>query len=179
MTRLVARFGAVGILAFLVDTGVFNLMRLVVGAGPLTSKTISVIVATTVAYLGNRAWTFEGRTRHRVAREYVLFFAFNGIGLLISLACLGLSSYVLGLRDPVAENISSNVVGLGLGTLFRLWAYQRWVFPHVEPSTDPEYADASHDEVPLPTGPTSWEVAVHHATMVNGHGRDHHDRPYR
>ena len=45
-----------------------------------------------------------------------------------ALACLGLSHYFLDLRSPLADNISAKVVGIGLGTLFRFWAYRRFVF---------------------------------------------------
>lgn len=134
--RLVTRFGTVGLLAFVVDVGVFNLLRQVAELGPLTSKTISVVLATTVAFGGNRSWTFQHRGgRHGVGAAYVLFFAVNVLALLISLACLGISYYLLGLTSPLAENVASNVIGLGLGTLFRFWAYARWVFPQAAPPT--------------------------------------------
>jgi putative flippase GtrA len=45
------------------------------------------------------------------------------------LCCLGISRYVLGLSGPLADNVAANVIGLGLGTLFRFWSYRRWVFP--------------------------------------------------
>lgn len=128
--QLVARFGVVGLVALVVDVGLFNTARHLLDLGPLTSKTLSVSVATTVAFLGNRAWTFSDReTQHGARTAYLLFFVFNGIGLAISLGCLFTSTYVLGLTSPLAENVSSNVIGLGLGTLFRFYAYERWVFP--------------------------------------------------
>lgn len=137
--RLVARFGTVGLLAFVVDVGTFNLLRQGADLGPLTSKTISVVLATSVAFAGNKSWTFSGRgDRWRAHTAYALFFAFNGVALAISLTCLAFSSYVLGLTSPLAENISTNVVGLGLGTLFRFWAYARWVFPTTAPPVDHE-----------------------------------------
>ena len=46
----------------------------------------------------------------------------------IALACLTVSHYVMDLRSPLADNISANGVGLVLGTLFRFWAYRRFVF---------------------------------------------------
>lgn len=132
----IAKFGAVGAVAFVVDVGVFNWLRYHGGAGvlfekPLTAKAISTVLATIVAYLGNRFWTYRHRERGSYAREYLLFFLFNGIGLAISLSCLWISHYALGLRGPIADNISANVIGLGLGTLFRFWAYRNWVFPEV------------------------------------------------
>jgi len=128
----VAKFGVVGLVALVVDVGLFNL--LCYGTGPLqgkvlTAKIVSVSVATTVAYFGNRYWTFRHRGRTSFGREYVLFFVLNGVGLAISVGCLWFSHYALGLTSPLADNISANVIGLGLGTLFRFWSYRRWVFP--------------------------------------------------
>jgi putative flippase GtrA len=129
-----AKFGVVGLAALVVDVGLFNLLRYAGGEGPmydrpLTAKIVSVSVATTVAYFGNRYWTFRDRRRTSFGREYVLFFVLNGVGLLISVGCLWLSHYALGLHSALADNISANVVGLALGTLFRFWSYRRWVFP--------------------------------------------------
>ncbi|MDT9594968.1 GtrA family protein [Nocardioides zeae] len=145
--RLLARFGTIGALAFVVDVGTFNLCRHLLELGPLTSKTIAVVVATSLAFVGNRSWTFEGRGRRGAGSAYVLFGVVNGIALLIALACLATSTYVLGLTSPLAENISSNLVGVGLGTLFRFWAYQRWVFP-TAPAPEAEAGTDAADAVP-------------------------------
>ena len=130
--REMVKFGAVGALAFVVDIGVFNLLRVGghfgLDAKPLTAKTISVFVATVVAWLGNRYWTFRHRRRASARREFALFAVMNAGGLAIALACLAFSHYVLGLRSALADNVAGNVVGLGLGTLFRFWAYRRLVF---------------------------------------------------
>lgn len=144
--RLIARFGTIGLLAFVVDVGSFNLLRHVLDVGPLTAKTVSVTLATTFAFFGNKTWTFDERGQRRVGTAYALFFVLNGAALLISLACLAFSSYVLGLRSPLAENISTNVIGVGLGTLFRFWAYQRWVFPQVPDSTPEQRYDHERPE---------------------------------
>jgi putative flippase GtrA len=58
-----------------------------------------------------------------------MFFLLNGVGMLISVGCLWLSHYALGLTSALADNLSANVIGLGLGTLFRFWSYRKWVFP--------------------------------------------------
>jgi putative flippase GtrA len=130
----VAKFGVVGIVALVVDVGLFNLLRFAGGEGPmydkpLSAKVVSVCVATTVAYFGNRYWTFRHRGRTSFGREYLLFFVLNGVGLLISVGCLWFTHYALGLTSALADNISANVIGLALGTLFRFWSYRRWVFP--------------------------------------------------
>lgn len=130
-----AKFGIVGLLALIVDIGLFNYLRYVGPAHhgslydkPLTAKAISVAAATTCAYFGNRYWTFRHRQRSGFAREYILFFLLNGIAMAIALICLWISHYVLKLTSPLADNVSANVIGLGIGTMFRFWSYRKWVF---------------------------------------------------
>jgi putative flippase GtrA len=133
--REIVKFGAVGAVAFVVDISVFNLMRTGIIGGdhglaekPLTAKTISVLAATIVAWLGNRYWTFRHRRRASLRREFALFLLMNIGGLAIALSCLAFSHYVLGLTSTLADNIAGNVIGLGLGTLFRFWTYRQLVF---------------------------------------------------
>ncbi|MDO9378075.1 MAG: GtrA family protein [Nocardioidaceae bacterium] len=123
----------VGLTGFVTDVGLFNLLRFGDGAPladkPVTAKIISVVVATIITYIGNRQLTWRHRPRGDRRRELVLFFVFNGIGLLISVGCLAVSHYVLGLTSQLADNLSANGVGLVLGTTFRFWAYRTFVFP--------------------------------------------------
>jgi len=126
------RFGSVGGLAFLIDVGLFNLLRFgpgeLLGDKPLTAKVLSVAVATVVAWLGNRYWTFAlMRTTTRL-RELAGFALVNALGMGIAVGCLAFSHYVLGLTSPLADNIAANVVGLALGTVFRYFAYRTVVF---------------------------------------------------
>jgi putative flippase GtrA len=130
LVRELMKFGVVGVVALAVDIGIFNLL-LHTTDKPLTSKTVSTVVATTVSYLGNRHWTFRRRHRSGVRREYTLFFLLNGVGLLIALACLATSHYLLGFTSRLADNIAANVVGLALATTFRFWSYRRFVFTHL------------------------------------------------
>jgi putative flippase GtrA len=148
LIRELMKFGVVGAVAFAVDIGLFNLL-LHLTDKPLTSKTLSTVVATTVAYLGNRYWTFRHRSRSGVRREYTLFFLFNGVGLVIALACLAISHYLLGFTSRLADNIAANVVGLVLATTFRFWSYRRFVFRDLLPDADAA-ADAEPPAEPEP-----------------------------
>jgi putative flippase GtrA len=142
----VARFGTVGLMAFVLDAGLFNVLRVgVLADHPLTAKGISVVVATTFAYFANRHWTYADRARTGARRETTLFFATNAAALVIAWACLGFSHYLLGLTSALADNISANLIGVGLGTLFRFWAYRTWVFPEASeaPSTEQVVPTAS------------------------------------
>lgn len=128
-----ARFGSVGAVAYVVDAGLFNLLLLgpggLLGEKPLTAKVVSASVATVVAWLGSRYWTFPSRRRHPVPAELVGFVLVNLGGMGIAVACLAVSRYVLGLTSPLADNVAANVVGLALGTAFRYVAYRWLVFP--------------------------------------------------
>lgn len=146
LIREAAKFGVVGLCALVIDVGLFNVLMYGGGEGPLyakplTAKVISVVAATTFAYFGNRFWTFRHREATGFAREYTLFFVLNGIGMGIALGCLWISHYALGLTTPLADNISANVVGLVLGTLFRFWSYRKWVFRKAEPAEALAFAE--------------------------------------
>jgi putative flippase GtrA len=134
--RELAKFGIVGLAALVIDIGLFNFLRFAGGEGPMfdrpiSSKIISVAVATTFAYFGNRYWTFRQRGRTNMGREYLMFFGLNAVALLIAISCLWFSHYVMGWDSALADNISANVVGLGLGTMFRFWSYRKFVFPAI------------------------------------------------
>jgi putative flippase GtrA len=132
LARELGKFGTVGAICYVVDISIFNLLRVILGE-PIGPKIISTVVATTLAFLGNRFWTWKDRGHSRLVREYPLFFGVNLIGLGIGVACLSISHHWLGsywpvLTSNVADNLSANVIGMGLATLFRFWAYRRFVF---------------------------------------------------
>ena len=92
-----------------------------------TAKLISGAVATLVAWVGNRQWTFRHRRSRRAHHEVALFFGVNVIALGIAAVALFVSHYGLGFESRLADNVAT-IVGIGLGTLFRFWAYRRFVF---------------------------------------------------
>ncbi|HEX6969908.1 MAG TPA: GtrA family protein [Micromonosporaceae bacterium] len=134
------KFGAVGGVAFVVDLALFNIAAHSLRMESLAAKTLSTVAAATVAFIGNRFWTWRHRPRSSLGREYVLYFFFNAVGLGIGLACLAISHYGLGsiwprvFRTLLADNIAANIVGTALGTLFRFWSYRRFVFVSPTPA---------------------------------------------
>ncbi len=127
LIRELAKFGTIGAIAFVIDVGGLNFLQYGLHWGTLTSKVIATGVATTFAYFGNRFWTYRHREQSGLAREYFLFFLLNGVALLIGLLCIGFTRYTLELTDPLSINVA-NLIGIGLGTLFRFWSYKKWVF---------------------------------------------------
>jgi putative flippase GtrA len=129
----VGKFGVVGAICYGIDVAIFNLCLHLTGE-PIISKTISTVIAASCAFVGNRFWTWRDRERSSLPREYSLYFLFNLVGLVISVLCLLLSHYLLGsvwpsiFRTTLADNISGNLIGVGLASLFRFWAFRRYVF---------------------------------------------------
>ena len=133
----VAKFGVVGTLAFVITIVGTNVLRYGVGLGPLTSVTIATVVATVFAFMGNKLWAFRHRNGSHWGRESVLFFVFNGIGLLIQLAFVAVATHGLGLNDKFSYNVA-NIIGIGVATIFRLYCYRRWVFLVADDAPLPE-----------------------------------------
>jgi putative flippase GtrA len=147
--REVAKFGAVGAIAFVVNVGLFNILS----AGPLDgheklSLTIASAVSIVVAWFGSRYWTFRHREQ-RTRAPFLTFVLMNVIGAGIAIVCLAISHDVFGFTSHLADNISGNLIGVGLGTLFRFWAYRTFVFTEF---IDPEGRDRAEDPEaePLP-----------------------------
>jgi putative flippase GtrA len=134
------KFAIVGATTFIIDSSIFYTLKLtILEPKPVTAKVIAGIVAVIASYVLNREWSFRdrgGRERHH---EALLFFVFSGVGVVLSMAPLWVSSYVLQLRVPsvslTAENladfVSAYVIGNLLQMAFRFWAFRRWVFPNV------------------------------------------------
>lgn len=132
------KFAIVGATTFVIDSAIFYTLKLtILEPKPVTAKIISGIVAVIASYILNREWSFRhrgGRERHH---EALLFFGFSGVGVLLSMAPLWVSSYILELRVPmvsltmenIADFISAYIIGNLLQMGFRFWAFRRWVFP--------------------------------------------------
>jgi putative flippase GtrA len=123
-----AKFGVVGVVGVLITNFGYVLLHSTFGTGPVTATTIATIVATAVSYVANRYWSFRHRERTSMAREGVIFFVLNGIGLLIQDAVVAFNFYILGYgHNKAAEFIALNV-GIAIATLFRFWSYRKWVW---------------------------------------------------
>ena len=156
MRRLIAqlaRFGVVGAVGFVVDTTVFNVLRITVlnpedvHSGPFWAKVISTVVAIFVNWMGNRYWTFREQRRAVATREGIEFVVVSLGGMVIALACLGVSHYAMGLTSVLADNVA-NIIGLVLGTVFRFWLYKVWVYHPERTARQPAAADESVSDGP-------------------------------
>ncbi|HTL24477.1 MAG TPA: GtrA family protein [Mycobacteriales bacterium] len=132
-----AKFLVVGGFCFVLDVVVAYLLRFKVGLGPTTSKTLSTVLATAVSYAGNRLWSFA----HRVdadgsqGQDISVYAAINVVGLVITLVPVDVAHYLLSETSPLAFTVSG-VLGTAVATVFRFWAYRRYVF-----DLDPDLAE--------------------------------------
>jgi putative flippase GtrA len=123
-----AKFGVIGVIGLLITNIGYALFHSKFGLGPVSATTVATIIATCATYVGNRYWSFRHRERTSVAREGIIFFVLNGIGLLIQDAVVAFNYYILGYsHNKLAEFLALNA-GIGLATLFRFWSYRRFVW---------------------------------------------------
>lgn len=92
------------------------------------ARTLAVVVAMCVTYAGNSTLTWHHHTSGNRHREVGLFVLFNIIGFGFSVVTLAVSHDLLGLTSRLADNVSANLVGLALGTVFRYLTYKHFVF---------------------------------------------------
>jgi putative flippase GtrA len=142
------KFCVVGGLGAVIDLGGAAVLHGKYHVGPLESKAISTIIATVVTYLGSRFWTFKHRENQALGREATLFIVLNVVGLVIAEAVIALVTYGLGRHSQLEYNAAS-VVGTGLATIFRYFAYRQWVFTApVEPSVGLAASDPELSSIP-------------------------------
>jgi putative flippase GtrA len=135
-----AKFLSVGVLALSIEIILYNL--LVAGAlivdlstKPATAKVLSGVVAIIIAFIGNRHWTFGGRSAH-LAIDVYRYFVTSMVGLTIATTILWISYHIFDQKSLVAQNIFGNIVGTGVATIARYFLLQRWVFPVSRTTTD-------------------------------------------
>jgi putative flippase GtrA len=127
------KFVVVGGFCFVLDTVLAYVFRFSAHLGPTTSKTLSTVIATVVSYYGNRLWSFahrvDGDRGHR--QDITVYAVINIIGLVITLIPVDVAHYLLSKTSPVAFTVSG-ILGTAVATVFRFWAYRKYVFDSPE-----------------------------------------------
>lgn len=125
-------FGAVGIVGYLCDALLINLLYHRVPS--VLASAVAVSFSTVLAYLGNRFWTFRRRERRETGAEFGLFALVSAGGFAITVGCVWFTQHVLGADSRLAVNLAQLGAGQVLGTLYRFWACHRYVFPEATAS---------------------------------------------
>lgn len=152
------RFATVGGVATLVAFVIFNFL---VHGFYVTDKpwlddhpTLSYIIANSVgmaiSYRGTRNWAFRNRETAHADGGLTAYVLINLATMTLPIGCLWISRNVFGLSDPLADNISANVIGLGLGMLARFYLFRQVIFSqkNYEPATL-----AGSTTLPIPGNP--------------------------
>jgi putative flippase GtrA len=123
----VAKFGVVGLIGFVVQLGVQNALHSGLGVGAITAVVVGYVIATAVTFVGNRHWTFKHRKGKGLKHETITFVLLNVVGIVIQVGIVDIAYYELGYKDGLSYNIAT-IIGIGLATMFRLYAYRKFVF---------------------------------------------------
>lgn len=131
----VSRFATVGLLATFVSFVLFNYLLHGWGAmtAPLGQHAIGAyVLANTigmvVSYRGTRSWAFRHRPPVHADGGRTAYVLINVGTMAIPVALLWFTRAGLGIENAVADNVSANVVGLGLGFAARFYLFRRFVF---------------------------------------------------
>ncbi|WP_280268273.1 GtrA family protein [Nocardia wallacei] len=152
------KFAIVGATTFVIDSGIFYVLKLtVLSPKPVTAKIISGVIAVIASYILNREWSFKGRGGREKHHEALLFFAVSGIGVVLSFLPLWVSRYVFHLQVPhisltvenITDFISAFIIGNLLQMMFRFWAMRRWVFPNEIDTLVEEFEELYEEEEQL------------------------------
>ncbi|BCW53862.1 MULTISPECIES: GtrA family protein [Micrococcaceae] len=139
--REVAKFGAVGGVAFVIDNGLtYYLMHGPMSDSEAKARFVGATVATVFSWVANRFWTFRHRRQANILREFVMFAIINGIGIGISTGFTALAKYWMGIDDKNLLFLAG-VAGILVATVVRFFAYRFLVF-NEELDQEPEF---SHD----------------------------------
>lgn len=130
------KFLAVGLLATIVSLILFNFLVhgfntahvALLNDQPELAYVLANVVGMAISFHGTKGWAFKDREARHADGGVVAFVLINFATMLIPLSCLYLSRNVLGLDDPISDNISANLVGLLLANVARFFVFRYYVF---------------------------------------------------
>jgi putative flippase GtrA len=107
------RFGAVGIVGFIVDAGALVALVKLVGLSPLAARVTSFLIAASVTFVLNQRITFQLNERFSVSRwaNYILTTA-AGAGINIGVYHLWLSYVGSGSIDLVGGTAAGSITAM-------------------------------------------------------------------
>lgn len=127
LIKELSAFGVVGVVSFVIDVGLFQVLYARVGMEAVLAKVVSTAVAMTLAYVGHRYWSFSHRAHNRPVRQSVVFAVINLLTLALGVAVIWFVRYPLDQKSVLVIQLA-NLFSIALGTVIRYVAYRRWVF---------------------------------------------------
>ena len=167
------RFLAVGGLATTVALVLFNALvhglrpgtgdSAVLSDRPVLAYVIANSIGMAISYRGTRRWAFRDRPPHHIDGGRSAFVLVNIVTMGLPVLCLIISRDVLGLDDPVSDNVAANVIGLAMGVTARFWIFRTFVFRRPIHLGDiypgEEIEPAEDDDAAAVSGPTDRSTA--------------------
>ncbi|WP_051943682.1 GtrA family protein [Streptacidiphilus rugosus] len=129
----VAKFGIVGISGVVIQ--LMALAVLLDFMQTVRANIVATLIAIATNYVGYRYWVYRDTDKKTRSREITLFLIFSGVGLVIQNGVLYALTYGLDFHTKL-ENMICSMVGIGVATLFRFWAYRTWVFKNGVPQAE-------------------------------------------
>jgi len=159
----VGRFLAVGLLATVVALILFNFLVhgfntanfALLNEQPELAYLIANCVGMAISFQGTKGWAFRERPTNHPDGGLLAFVAINLVTMLIPMACLLISRNVIGVDDPISDNLSANVLGLLFANTARFFLFRWLVFTHPDrfrQSTDPSMSDPVRPSARGPVG---------------------------
>jgi putative flippase GtrA len=143
----IGRFMVTGGLSTLVSFSLFNFLvhglyltsDPWLGSQPLTALVLANLAGMMVSYRLSRNWAFRHRPPVHADGGRTAFFLINLATLPIAVATLWFSRHVLGLTDPLSDNVFGNVIGALVGQVARFYLFRKYVFRKPVTRTDLEH----------------------------------------
>lgn len=127
-----AKFLLVGVLATVVDLGIFNALILISGiaSGFYASvfKGISFIVATCSKYFGDKFWAFEKMEKTGMGKEFSQFFIVTLIGFGVNVGLFSFINSIIGPRLGIEEKIWANIGAILAAIVTSVWNFIGYKF---------------------------------------------------
>jgi putative flippase GtrA len=156
-----AKFGVVGIVGVVIQMVALALLLDAMPGATVRANIIATLIAIGANYIGYRFWVYRDADAQTRTREITLFLIFSGIGLVIQNAVLYALTYGLDMhRKSVA--LVFTMIGIGVATLFRFWAYRTFVFTRSE---------ASASNSPETDGVEGAVAEAEHILIANHHAK--------
>lgn len=121
----VGAFIVVGVLAVIVDFGLFNGL-LWVGWSVWAANAVALLVSMTFAFVGNYKWSFAHRQIKSLLHAYSAFAGIN-LAAVVFIEAVVVGAEILSQPDALWLNVLK-AAATGLATVARFFAYKRWVF---------------------------------------------------
>ncbi len=140
----IGRFLSVGALNASISLGVLNALLMITG---ITAKNIIIYALITAfsnslgiinSYFWNKTWTFRKELKVK-GKEFILFYIFTGIGVLINMAITVLFARIIGpainMSGGVLIGLVAPICGILTEAVWNFIIYKLLIFKNEQPST--------------------------------------------